>query len=305
MGDTKPGLLGRLRAGLGRTRERLGSRLSRLVGGRAEPSVLDELEEALIEADVGPATAERLVDALRRHDPAEGELRQALAREITAILEAPGVPPPLFPLHGLRPRVWLLVGVNGSGKTTTAGKLALLARAQGLKALLVAADTFRAAASEQLHIWAERAGVDCVGSREGADPASVVFDGLSAARARGVDVVIVDTAGRLHTKANLMQELAKVARVAGKAIEGAPHECLLVVDGTTGRNTLNQAREFASCMPLTGFVLTKLDGTARGGAVISAVEELGVSPRYLGVGESPEDLTTFSASAFTEALLGD
>jgi fused signal recognition particle receptor len=207
-------------------------------------------------------------------------------------------------LSGAKPHVVFVVGVNGGGKTTTVGKLAARERAAGRKALVVAADTFRAAAIEQLERWSERAGVELVKQREGADAAAVVFDALRAAKARGVDTVLVDTAGRLHTKTNLMAELGKLARIAGREVEGAPHEVLLIVDATTGQNGITQAREFTRAAELTGVVLTKLDGTAKGGVALGIHRRLGLPIRFVGVGEAVDDLLEFDADEFLEGLLG-
>jgi fused signal recognition particle receptor len=226
-------------------------------------------------------------------------LKAALKAEMVALLSAPAPAP-----RDHRPWVVLLVGVNGVGKTTTIAKLAHRDRQQGAAPLLVAADTFRAAAVEQLEIWGERLGAAVVKQKTGADPAAVVFDGLAAAAARGADTVYVDTAGRLHTKVNLMEELKKIHRTAGKKIPGAPHEVLLILDATTGQNALNQARWFHEAVGVTGLVLTKMDGTAKGGVALAVVHETGIPLRYIGVGEGLEDLRPFDAEAFVEAILG-
>ena len=297
------GLLGRLRAGVRRTQARLGAALRRTDHSR---ETLEELEEALLGADVGVQTASALLEHIRQTKRRDADLRSLLADALVDKLNEVSEPGfDAFELPEGRPQVWLIVGVNGSGKTTTAGKLAMQARAGGLRVMLVAADTFRAAASEQLAIWAERVGARFVGSEEGGDAAAVLYDGVQAAAARGVDLVIVDTAGRLHTKTNLMQELEKVVRVAGKALPGAPHESFLVLDGTTGRNALQQARQFTSQVGVTGLIVTKIDGTAKGGAVIAIADELRLPVRFLGVGESSEDLLRFEARTFVAALLGE
>jgi len=260
---------------------------------------LADLEEALILADVGMATTERLVAALRRRsglDSPEAVL-SALKEEVRALLEDGHAGEP-----DMKPLVILIAGVNGVGKTTTIGKLAYRYRAAGKSVLLVAADTFRAAAIEQLEVWANRVGCDLVRHQSGADPSAVVFDGLKAARSRSVDVAIIDTAGRLHVKVHLMEELKKLVRVIAREMPGAPHESFLVLDATTGQNALSQTRLFREALPLTGVILTKLDGTAKGGAVLAVRSELALPLRYLGLGEGIDDLRPFDAAAFTEAL---
>ncbi|MBI4515826.1 MAG: signal recognition particle-docking protein FtsY [Deltaproteobacteria bacterium] len=288
------------RAGLSKTRALLGARLRETLGrDRTLAAWLDDLEEALILADVGLATTQRLIAALRRHpglDSATAVL-EALKAEIRALL---GDNPPERPTA--KPLVILVAGVNGVGKTTSIGKLAHRYRSAGNSVLLVAADTFRAAASEQLEVWAERAGCDLVKHQSGADPSAVVFDGLKAAQSRGADVVIIDTAGRLHVKANLMEELKKIVRVIGREIPAAPHESFLVLDATTGQNALSQTRLFQEALPLTGVILTKLDGTAKGGVVLAVKSELQLPIRYVGLGEALDDLRPFEAEAFTAAL---
>jgi fused signal recognition particle receptor len=259
------------------------------------------LEEILLTADVGPTATRGLLSKLR---PRVAELRDveavraALRDEMCAVLLNGGGAEP-----ATTPHVILVAGVNGVGKTTTIGKLAHRHRQAGKKVLLVAADTYRAAASEQLERWAQRVGAACVRHQSGADPSAVVFDGLTAAVARGVDVVIVDTAGRLHVKTHLIEELKKIARTITRQVAGAPHEVLLVIDATTGQNAINQARVFCEALPLTGIVLTKLDGTAKGGAVFAVRAELGVPIRYVGLGEGPEALVPFDADVFVDALL--
>jgi fused signal recognition particle receptor len=290
--------LDRLREGLKATRSLLGERLQE---GGAELSP-EAVEEALLAADVGVTVAEELAaelaDARRRGRVGSGGGVAWLRERIGGLLAAaPAVPPPATP------RVVLLVGVNGTGKTTTAAKLAAASRRDGRKALLVAADTFRAAAAEQLQVLGERLDVPVVAQRPGADPAAVVFDALQAAQARGIDDVFIDTAGRLHTKHNLMAELEKVRRVCARVVVGAPHESLLVLDASTGSNGVTQAREFLAHAEITGVVLSKLDGTAKGGVALAVVRELGVPVRWLGVGEAAEDLIPFDAASFSAALL--
>lgn len=300
-------MLQALREGLARTRQVAFGRIAQLLGAtEITPALWEELEAALIQADVGVRVAQELLDRLRERVRREGvtraeDLRAMLKAELRALLKDP---PPLN--LGRDPlEVVLVVGVNGSGKTTTVAKLAHRFREQGRRVLLAAADTFRAAAGEQLEIWAERAGVPCIGGQPGADPGAVLFDALQAARARGYDLVLADTAGRLHTKYNLMQELQKVRRVAAKAVPGAPHEVWLVLDATTGQNALPQAREFHQAVGVTGLILTKLDGTAKGGAVFAIARELGLPVRFVGVGEGLEDLLPFDADAFVEELFED
>ena len=298
----------KLKEGLARTRRNLADNVHRVLTGRSrlDEESLEELEEALIAGDVGVSAAEKLVEKVRERaeggDLPEGEdLEDVLVREVTAILargqaeEAPQSEPGT-------PHVVLLVGVNGTGKTTTLGKLAHYYRAQGKSVVVAAADTFRAAAVEQLEIWAKRAGVDLVANRTGADPASVAFDAVAAAQARGADVVLVDTAGRLQTKVNLMEELRKIGRVVAKRLPGAPHEVLLVLDATTGQNAVRQAEEFGRVAEITGIVLTKVDGTAKGGVVVAIADRLGIPVRFLGVGEGMEDLVPFDAESFAAAL---
>ena len=298
-------LLDRLRAGLQRTATELGSRLEGVFraaegAGTAAPGArrtIDAIEEALLQADVGVAATERITAGLRDGRPAS-EARELVRRELVRMLSAPPAA-----AAGAGPQVVLVVGVNGTGKTTTVGKLAYLRRQAGQQPLICAADTFRAAAVEQLEVWARRAGVDLVQARAGGDPAAVVFDAIRAGQARGRDVVLVDTAGRLHTRADLMAELDKMRRVAARAVAGAPHEVLLVLDATVGQNGLAQARRFFEHAGVTGVVLTKIDGTARGGIAVAVVSELGIPIRYVGVGEALEDLLPFAAEAYVEALL--
>jgi len=312
-GDTGEGLeavrqkrFRRLREQLQRTREALSGGLDRLFRGRkvVDAELLEELEELLITADLGVSTSLFLIQALqdkvRRRELADvARLKAALQAEMVGLLTSPAQQD-----RRAHPWVVLLVGVNGVGKTTTIAKLAHRDRHQGLTTLLVAADTFRAAAVEQLEIWGERVGAAVIKQKTGADPAAVVFDGLAAALARGVDTVYVDTAGRLHTKVNLMEELKKIHRTAAKKIPGAPHEVLLILDATTGQNALNQARLFHEAVGVTGLILTKMDGTAKGGVALAVVHETGIPLKYIGVGEAMEDLRPFDAEAFVEAILG-
>jgi fused signal recognition particle receptor len=303
--------LQRLQAGLEKTRERLGARLAGLLRpgeARRLADLLEELEEILIEADVGPESASQLVEQIRREAGAGrtisgvADLKGLLARAIVALRAAPGETGG-SPAWEQRPRVVFLIGVNGGGKTTTAAKLAARYAAEGKKGLLVAADTFRAAAIDQLAVWSQRVGVELIRHQEGADPSAVVFDALRAARSRGADFVIVDTAGRLHTKTPLMKELEKIYRIAGREVEGAPHEALLVIDAGTGQNGITQAREFLKAGRITGTVLTKLDGTARGGVAVGISRALGIPLRFIGVGEGVDDLLEFSVDDFVEGLL--
>ena len=299
-------LAGRLRAGLRRTAERLAARMAAVTGTGGQgpvvgaPGTLAALEELLIEADVGVAEAERIVERVREAAASPADLSALVKREMLAILDRP--PVPASPVAG--PRVVLVVGVNGTGKTTTVGKLAHRWRLDGEKPLICAADTFRAAAVPQLDAWAGRARVDVIKAGPRADPAAVVYDSVRAGRARGCSVVIVDTAGRLHTRADLMAELGKIRRVAARAVEGAPHEVLLVLDASVGQNGLAQARQFLDTAGVTGVVLTKLDGTAKGGVAVAIAGELDVPIRYVGVGEGLEDLLPFSAVEYVDALFG-
>ncbi|MEJ2071781.1 MAG: signal recognition particle-docking protein FtsY, partial [Syntrophobacterales bacterium] len=288
-----------------RTRKGLAGGLERLFLGHREvdAEVLEELEEILITADIGVDTSLRLVKVIRekvkrRELRDAARLKEALREEMVALLSGPHLP-----ARTARPWVVLLVGVTGVGKTTTIAKLAHQDRAKGLTPLLIAADTFRAAAVEQLEIWGDRVGAQVVKQKTGADPAAVVFDGLTAALARDVDMVYVDTAGRLHTKVNLMEELKKIHRTAGKKLPGSPHETLLILDATTGQNALNQARMFHEAVGVTGIILTKLDGTAKGGMALAVAHETGLPLRYLGMGEGMDDLQTFDPEAFVDAIL--
>lgn len=299
-------ILDRLRTSLARTRRLLETPVLDLVRGRRalDAHDLDAVEEALLAADLGVPAVEGALGLLRERsrEIAEGGLeamRAVLTERLLADLQTPV---PVAPFTQ-KPWVVFMVGVNGAGKTTTIGKLAQLWRSEGRRVLVVAADTFRAAAAEQLEIWASRSRVDFLRGREGGDPAAILTDGLRMATSRGHDAVIVDTAGRLHTKGNLMAELGKMIRVAGKEMPGAPHESLLVLDATVGSNGLAQGREFARAAQVTGIVLTKLDGTARGGVAVAVVKDLGVPIRYVGVGEAAEDLLPFDPAAFVSGLL--
>jgi fused signal recognition particle receptor len=262
---------------------------------------LDALEEILISADVGVAATARIVEAVKGQRRDGSSLRELVKREILSILRSTDRPPD----QTVKPHVMLIVGVNGTGKTTTVGKLARLIKDSGQSPVICAADTFRAAAVEQLEIWATRAGVDMIRAKTGADPAAVVFDALVAAKARGRDVILVDTAGRLHTRVNLMTELDKIKRIAAREVEGAPHEVLLVLDATVGQNGLAQARQFTAVAGVNGIVLTKLDGTAKGGIAVAIANDLKLPIRYVGVGEGIDDLIPFSAEDYTTALFED
>ncbi len=295
-------LWSKFRQGLTRTREAIGERVGGLLGRHTvDPETRERLEEALLAADVGPATTDKLLEqaqALLNREPGL-DLRQALERTAAGIV---GAQRATFEPGNERPWVALLVGVNGVGKTTFAGKLAHRFAARRQSTLLVAADTFRAAASEQLGVWAERAGVHVVRARDGADPTAVVHDALESARARDVEVVLVDTAGRLHTKQNLMAELEKMQRTCARLVPGAPHHVLLVLDATLGQNGLAQAREFQRALPVTSLALTKLDGTARGGAVLAIADQLQLPISVVGLGEGIDDWEPFDPEAFARGL---
>src|SRR5437660_7575779 len=294
---SRAGLFGRLRDSLSKSRRALTEQIAVAAFDPGDDLAWERLEEALIQADVGvPATAE-LVRRLEARGEL-GDLGEALADEVASLF---GEPPTLH-VNG-KPTVILVVGVNGTGKTTTIGKLASKLAEHGHSVVVAAADTFRAAAEEQLEIWAQRAGADFVGSERGGDPAAVAFDAIEAAQARGRDVVIVDTAGRLHTQINLMEELAKVRRVIERRLPGAPHETLLIIDATTGQNGVQQARLFKEAVGVTGVALTKLDGSAKGGVAIPIAYELGLPVKLVGVGEALEDLRPFDAQDYARALL--
>ncbi len=311
--EKKTGLFDRLRKAVASTKAQLVEKIEGIVEGKGkiDDAVLDELEVALIGADLGVKTTQEILDRLReqvrRRQLNQGsDLRLAVKREILAILERPGTPntpspAPKRPPAGL-PEVIFVVGVNGVGKTTTIAKLARFYAEQSRHPLLCAADTFRAAATEQLEIWAERLGVETVKQKPGADPSAVVFDSLAAAKSRHLDPVIVDTAGRLHTKDNLMAELEKMCRVASREVAAAPHQVFLVIDATTGQNGLAQAREFREHAGATGIILTKLDGTAKGGVVVAIARELGLAIQFVGIGEKLEDLLPFNPREFVDSL---
>jgi fused signal recognition particle receptor len=293
------GLFSRLRDSLGKSRRALTEQIGVAAFDPGDAASWERLEEALIAADVGvPATAE-LVQRLEARVDGGAALGEGLQEEVAQMLGEPG----RLEL-GAHPSVILVVGVNGTGKTTTIGKLAAKLSEHGRSVVVAAADTFRAAAEEQLEIWAQRAGADFVGSERGGDPAAVAFDAVGAAQSRGRDVVVVDTAGRLHTQANLMEELTKVRRVLAQRLEGAPHETLLVVDATTGQNGLQQARLFGQAVDVTGIVLTKLDGSAKGGVAIAIAHELGLPVKLIGIGETLDDLRPFDPEDFARALVG-
>jgi fused signal recognition particle receptor len=303
----KPSLFQRLRAKLNQGDSWLTYDLANLIpGGRIDDDVLDELEMRLITADVGVETTERILGGLRKQVQRKelGNLDALLKALRTALLEV--VRPAAVPLvldRAVKPFVILVVGVNGAGKTTTIGKLARHMKDNGLKVMLAAGDTFRAAAVEQLQVWGERNAVPVIAQAAGADPAAVAFDAVQAAKARGVDVLLADTAGRLHTQSNLMEELKKVKRVMGRVDASAPHEVLLVLDASQGQNALQQARLFHEALGVTGIVLTKLDGTAKGGIILAIASELKLPIRFIGTGESAEDFDEFDADSFIDALL--
>ena len=296
-----------LASGLARTRAGWVSRLGGLFTGKKEidPGLVDEIEKVLLTADIGVRTSQKLLEEIR------GSLGKAELKDPSAIwgflrkrsAEILNIDAPALDLDAARPFVLLVIGVNGSGKTTTIGKLAAKLKEQGKSVLLAAGDTFRAAATEQLEIWGQRVGAPVVRGKEGADPSSVLFEAVKRAKAENVDVVIADTAGRLHTKTNLMEELQKVRRVIGKAQEGAPHETWLVIDSTSGQNAIAQAQMFTQAMAVTGIVLTKLDGTAKGGVILGIADQLKLPVRYIGVGERVDDLRDFDPEEFVEALL--
>lgn len=304
------GWLQRLSDGLTKTRDVVRGSLDRLLGRAADPVLLEEFEAALIASDLGSRVVERVMERLKQQlqgtDASESGRVQTVLRDtlLDTLTPVQGLPLESLIAKGPKPFVILAVGVNGVGKTTTIAKIAQRLVQVGTVPLLVACDTFRAAAIDQLQVWADRVGVDVIRHRHGADPAAVAFDGIAAAKARQVDVVLIDTAGRLHTKSNLMDELRKITRIIAQECPGAPHEVLLVLDATVGQNALSQARQFHQAVGVTGLVLTKLDGTARGGIVIAIAEELKLPVRLIGVGESVEDLQDFQSDAFVDALLG-
>jgi len=299
------GVLRSLNDGLAKTRKNLTDKIGKLIlGEKIDEAFLDELEEALISADVGVETSSQVLRDLRERFK-RNELifpQQVKDRLKQILVEILSAHPSTFSLSAA-PTVVLVVGVNGTGKTTTIGKLAYRLRADGKKVLLAAGDTFRAAASEQLSIWGDRAGIPVIKHKEGADPSAVVFDAILAAKARDVDVLIVDTAGRLHTKSNLMEELKKLNRILSRELPGSPHETLLILDGNTGQNALVQAKMFNEAVGITGIVLTKLDGTSKGGIVFAINKELGIPVKFVGIGEAIEDLKSFDPEEFVNALL--
>lgn len=304
--ERKPGLFERLRQGLSKTRDSFVGKIDRLVLGKKEidADTLEELEEILITADIGVQTTVELIrtleERLSRNELKDGAaLRETLKEEIFKRLNNAA---PALSIGSASPFVIMVIGVNGVGKTTTIGKLAARFSREGKKVILAAGDTFRAAAAEQLEIWGERVGCDVVRHKEGADPSAVVYDGIKAAVARKADVLIVDTAGRLHTKVNLMEELKKVYRIMGRELPGAPHETLLVLDAATGQNAISQAKLFKEAAQVTGIALTKLDGTAKGGIVAAICNEFRIPIRYIGVGEGVDDLRDFDPAEFVEAL---
>jgi fused signal recognition particle receptor len=300
------GFFDKIKQSLTRTKEQFVGRFDDIVRRADEPAqrsrpidveTVEALEEALISADVGVAATDQIVKAVRDRRSRGESLRALVKAEILSILQSAEKP-----MVTGSPQVVLIVGVNGTGKTTTVGKLARVIKDAGLTPLICAADTFRAAAVEQLQVWATRAGVDFIRAQGGADPAAVVFDAIAAGKARKRDVILVDTAGRLHTRVNLMAELEKIARIAGREVPGAPHEVLLVLDATVGQNGLQQAREFMSVAGVTGIILTKLDGTAKGGIAVAIAHDLRLPIRYVGVGEAIDDLVPFSPVEYVDAL---
>ena len=307
---TEASLLDRLKQSVSKTRSQIVARVEDLVSGekKIDPELLTKLENVLLSADIGPRTTHQILEAVRqkldRHalhtaTDLKAELRNQLLHVLRTLPSPNGSS---APAQKLQPHVIFVVGVNGTGKTTTIGKLAHRLRQDGRSVVLAAGDTFRAAAIEQLAVWASRTGAEIIKTKSGGDPAAVVYDALTSARARNADIVIVDTAGRLHTKSNLMAELDKMKRTAAKIIPGAPHDVLLVMDATTGQNGLSQAREFTATAGVTGIVLTKLDGTAKGGIVVAITRELGLPVRYVGTGETMEDLVPFDAETFVSSL---
>ena len=306
---SEPNLLDRLKAGIQKTRSGLVDRIEDVLSGRKEidAELLEELEYTLITADLGVRTVDEILERIRQQVDRSStsdatEIKNLIGEHLLEVLRASENP---IGIVMTPPAVVMVVGVNGAGKTTSIGKLAYRFLGEGRKVLLCAADTFRAAAIEQLEIWAERANVDLIRQKTGSDPSAVVFDALQAAKARGVDYVIVDTAGRLHTKENLMAELEKMRRTCQRVVPGSPHEVWLVLDATTGQNGLEQARKFTESAGVTGIILTKLDGTAKGGVVIAIARELNLPIRFVGVGEKIEDLLPFEPENFVESLFGN
>lgn len=303
---SRPGLFERFKKGLAKTRELLNTDLGELLAARKPiRQIRGELEEILIKSDLGVKTSAKLIDDLERKIKGEAEIeavKNELRSEIARILK-PLEKPMTIPANAAKPFVILMLGVNGTGKTTTIGKLALRLKNQGLKVLIAAGDTFRAAAIEQLETWADRAEVEIVKSQPGGDPAAVCFDAIEAGKSRNIDVVIMDTAGRLHTRANLMEELKKVKRVSEKALGRKLDEVILVLDATTGQNAVEQAKVFLKEMEVTGIIMTKLDGTAKGGIMVAIADQFSIPIRMVGVGEDIEDLTDFKADEFASALI--
>ena len=306
MAEEKKGFFQRLKDGLFKTHQGLVSKIDQLIAGKKkiDADLLAELEEILITSDIGVKTTQDLLRNLtakvqRKEFDDAGLLKKNLQAQMLPILSRQEHP---LNLSAARPFVIMVIGVNGTGKTTTIGKMAQKFKTQGKSVLLIAADTFRAAAIEQLEIWGQRAGCEVIKQKSGSDPSAVVFDGLKAAQARGTDVVLVDTAGRLHTKVNLMEELKKIKRIMEREMPGAPHEILLVLDATTGQNSISQAKKFNQGVGVTGIALTKLDGTAKGGIIIAISDELKIPLRYIGIGEKVDDLREFNARDFVEAL---
>ncbi len=304
--EQKQSWFARLKAGLSKSSGKIASGLSALAGRKLDDALIEEIEELLITADLGPAPAAKLAAGLakgRFDKTVTGEeLREALAADIAAMLEPVAKPLAIDPAH--RPHVVLIVGVNGSGKTTTIGKLARQYHQQGRSVMLAAGDTFRAAAVEQLQIWGERTGCPVVAGKQGADAAGLAYEALEKARAQGMDVLLIDTAGRLHNKAGLMAELEKIIRVIRKQDETAPHDCVLVLDATTGQNALAQVQTFKELVNVTGLIVTKLDGTARGGVLVALADRFGLPVHAVGVGEKAEDMRPFTARDFANGLLG-
>lgn len=312
----EPEFLEKFATAVAATRENLADRIDTVIGSRREidATVLDELEEALIGADIGVGTAMEIIEKARQQINRKqlndvDELKRLIKSELREILDKAErnrkqgtVASETEVAPNIRPYIIMVVGVNGVGKTTTIGKLAHRIKSEGNEVLICAADTFRAAANDQLAIWAQRSGVPLIQQKPGTDPSAVLFDSIQAAKARSADVLIIDTAGRLHTKTNLMQELEKMRRIASREVESAPHEVLLIMDAVTGQNGLEQARQFTKAVPVTGLVLTKLDGTAKGGIVIAIAKELGIPIRYVGVGEQMNDLIEFSPEAYVSGL---
>ena len=301
------GFLDRLREGLSRTKQQILDRFDEIVQQADTPEqrtrpidvdTVEALEELLVSADVGIAATERIVTAVKQRSRKGESLRDLVKDEIRRVFDSVDSPA----TNGHRPHVTLIVGVNGTGKTTTVGKLANLLKSEGNQPLICAADTFRAAAVEQLEIWAKRADVDIIRAKEGSDPAAVVFDAIQSGKARNRNPILIDTAGRLHNRVNLMNELDKIRRVAARAADGAPHEVLLVLDATVGQNGVQQAREFTNVAGVTGIVLTKLDGTAKGGVAVAIANDLRLPIKYVGIGEGLDDLIPFSAQEYVDAL---